>query len=226
MALAGNVSLVTVTGTYVDFQGNAIAGQIIFRVPKTLRNALADQILVPSAYYATLDANGQFTATLPATDDADFHESFTYTVTESFSGGRTFSMSLPSSPASQDMADLSPVPSITTYVALAGYANYVSLEQRVTTAESNVDTTPPTTGITLALQYVSLPIAYLTYADMASGGVTYGAVATVPSVATSAAISGYATTIEGYAVQAQAAQALTEASADGYPHPFVFTGVV
>ena len=224
MPLAGNVSLVTVTGTYVDYQGNPMAGQIIFQVPKALRNALADQILVPSSFFATLDANGQFSATLPATDDVDFHETFTYTVTESFVGGRTFSMVLPSSPASQDMADLSPVPSITQFVALASFANYVQLEQRVTAAEANVDTTPPVTGITLALQYVSLPIAYLTYADMASNGVSYGNVATVPAVATSAAIGAYATTIQGFASQAQAAQALAEAAEVRDPHPFVFTG--
>lgn len=226
MPLAGNVSTVTVTGTYVDFQGNAIAGQIIFAVPKTLRNALADQILVPSSYVATLDANGQFSAVLPATNDPDFHETFTYTVTESFAGGRTFSISLLASPAAQNIADLAPVSVITPFVGMAANANYLSLEQRVTVAEGNVDVTPPTTGITLALQYVSLPVAYLTYSALASGGVTYGAVATVPSVATTAAISAYATTIQGYAAQAQAAQALAEGFEVRDPHPFVFTGDV
>jgi hypothetical protein len=86
MALAVNVSLVTVTGNYVDFQGTPIAGQILFKVPKVLRNAVADQILIPSTLYVDLDANGDFSATLPATDDADFHESFLYTITEGFVG--------------------------------------------------------------------------------------------------------------------------------------------
>lgn len=247
MALAGNVSLVTVTGTYVDFQGNPIAGQIIFRVPTTLRNAIADQILVPSAYYATLDGNGQFTATLPATDDPDFHQTFTYTVTESFVGGRTFSITLPepmtyaefaaetygyytaftyeeATGVSADMADLSPVPSITTYVAMASQANYADLADRVTAAEATVDTTPPTTGITLTLEYDSVPVGYATYTALAVGPATYTAFATAQILATTAAIQNLATTAQASASAAQASQATAEAAEVRDPHPFVFTG--
>ena len=95
MAFASNVDLVRVKGEYVDFQGAAIAGQVTFRVPSTIQNASGDQILVPSTYAADLDANGQFGISLPITNDADFNSTFQYTVLESFSGGQSFSLSLP-----------------------------------------------------------------------------------------------------------------------------------
>lgn len=247
MALAGNVSLVTVTGTYVDFEGSPIAGQVIFRVPKTLRNMLADQILVPSALYATLDANGQFSVTLPATDDPDFHETFTYTVTESFAGGRTFTITLPEPLTyaelaeetygfyatstyedvigiSADMADLAPAGVSGEFVGMASQANYVDLEGRVTAAEAAVDTTPPTTGIILTLEYDSVPVGYATYTALAGGLASYTAFATSPVLASTAAILALASTAQASVTAAQASQALAEAAEVRDPHPFVFTG--
>jgi len=250
MPLASNVSTVVVTGTYVDFQGNAIAGQVIFRVPKMLRNALADQILVPSAYYATLDANGQFSATLPSTNDPDFHETFTYTVTESFASGRTFSMVLPvpltytefgqqtyaywitlgesygeATQVSADMADLAPAAAVTPHVSLASQAIYASLAIRVTAAEATVDTTPPTTGIIMTSVYNSVPVGYATYTLLASSGpATYTALITAQILATSAAIQNYATAAQASQATAQAGRAAAEAAEVRDPHPFVFTG--
>lgn len=218
MALAGNVSLVTVTGQYVDFEGTPIAGQILFRVPKVLRNAVADQILIPSTLYADLDANGEFSAVLPATDDADFHEDFLYTVTESFSGGRTWQTALTTSPSTVDISDLVPAYTGDTFVSLASGAMYTALAARVTVAEAQVDTTPPDTGIILSLEYGSLPVGYADYAAVVAGLADYDELAATSVLATSAAIAAYAT-------DAEAAQAVAEAWAVLYPHPFVFTGV-
>jgi hypothetical protein len=95
MALASNIALTTITGQFVDYQGNAIAGQIKFTMSKTLRDAIADQIIVPSTVTKTLDANGSFTVTLPATDDPELSETFTYYVEESFTGGRSYYITLP-----------------------------------------------------------------------------------------------------------------------------------
>jgi len=224
MALAPNVSLVTVTGEYVDYGGAPIAGQILFRVPKALRNAAADQILIPSTLFVDLDANGQFSAVLPATDDADFHEDFLYTVVEAFSGGRSWQVALPSSPSTVDISDLVPAYSGPTFVSLASGAMYIALEARVTAAEAQVQISPP--GIILNLEYASLPVAYPTYDDVVLGVTDYDELASTPILATQAAILGLA-------VLAQAEQALAEgfalaaaAAAVRYPvHPFVFTGV-
>lgn len=95
MPLANNISLTTINGQFVDYQGNGIAGQIKFTLSQTLLDAIADQIIVPSTITATLDANGSFSTTLPATDDPDLSETFTYLVEESFAGGRSYSISLP-----------------------------------------------------------------------------------------------------------------------------------
>ena len=224
MSIAPNVSLVTVTGEYVDYSGNPIAGQILFRVPKALRNAAADQILIPSILYVDLDGSGQFTATLPATDDVDFHESFLYTITEAFSGGRTWQVALPASPSTVDISDLVPPYTGATFVSLASGAMYVALESRVTAAEAQVQISPP--GIILTLEYGSLPVQYADYAAVVSGLATYAALASTPILATEAAILAYATAAEAEQAIAEGFAVDAEAAASRYPvHPFVFTGV-
>lgn len=248
MALAGNVATIVVLGEYVDYEGNPIAGQVIFRVPKALRNALADQILIPSAFVATLDANGRFTATLPASDDPDFHETFEYRVEEGFAGGRSFSAVLPSAltyadfddhPYSfylsqtyalatglfYDMTDLAPLDTPEPFVTLAAGSQFGLLEARVTAAEGTVDTTPPTTGIVLSLEYDSLNVQYADYTAMAGGLGSYTLLASSPVLATSAAIANYLA--EAQAAQAAAEQSVLDVEALEVrdPHPFVFTGV-
>jgi hypothetical protein len=226
MALAVNVSLVTVTGNYVDFQGTPIAGQILFKVPKVLRNAVADQILIPSTLYVDLDANGDFSATLPATDDADFHESFLYTITEGFSGGRTWQSALPASPSTVDISDLVPAYTGATFISLASGAMYTALAARVTAAEAQVDTTPPVTGIILTLEYGSLPVGYADYDAVVAAIADYDELAVTAVLATSAAIAGYATEAEAQQALAEGFEDDAEAAASRYPvHPFVFTGV-
>lgn len=249
MAFAGNVSTVTVTGEYVDVQGTPIAGQMIFRVPKALRNQVADQILIPSQYVVTLDANGRFQVVLPASNDPDWHETFEYTITESFAGGRTFSAVLPealtydefddltyadylgqtyqvATGTSYDISDLAPAVVLDpTFVSLAPYSGYVLLEARVTAAEASVDTTPPTTGIVLTLEYDSLSIQYADYTAMAGGLGSYTLLASTPILATSDAIAGFL--VDAQFAQGRAEQAVLDVEAIGalYPHPFVFTGV-
>lgn len=226
MAIAGNVSLVTVTGEYVDYEGNPIAGQILFRVPSALRNAVADQILIPSTLYVDLDANGSFSATLPATDDVDFHESFLYTITESFSGGRTWQSALPASPSTVDISDLVPPYTGVSYISLASGAMYTALNARVTAAEAQVDTTPPTTGIVLTLEYGSLPVGYVDYAAVVSDLADYNALETTSVLATTAAVQGFATSAQAAQADAEGFEDDAEAAASRYPvHPFVFTGV-
>lgn len=96
MAIASNVALSRITGEYVDFQGNAIAGQVKFTLDDLQRNTFADEILVPSTASLTLDSNGQFTVDLPSTAETALTPSgFTYTVEESFSSGATYTISLP-----------------------------------------------------------------------------------------------------------------------------------
>lgn len=95
MAIPSNVSLVKLTGEYVDYQGNAIAGSVRFTSSATVRDMLADTIIVSSTATGTLDSTGSFEVTLPATNDPDIADAFTYTVEEAFTGGRSYTITLP-----------------------------------------------------------------------------------------------------------------------------------
>jgi len=248
MAIAPNIYLVTVTGEYVDFQGNPIAGQVVFRVPKTLRNELADQILIPSSFVATLDSDGRFSAVLPASDDPDFHEQFEYTVLESFPGGRTFQAVLPEglsyasfalNPYSFyvsttyqfatgnffDMTDLAPPFVVQPFVTLAAGSQFPFLEPRVVAQEAVIITTPPNEGIILAQAYDSVPVGYADYDALLPALVDYDDLAASVIVATSVGLEGFRLTAQGAQLSAEQGLLDTELVAARFPHPFVFTGV-
>ena len=109
MAIPGNLSLVTVTGTYIDISGEPIAGQVKFTPRAVLRNTTSNVILVNSTIVVTLDANGAFSQQLVATDDPDASPiDFSYFVEEAFVGGRQFDILLPKATATVDLADTSP----------------------------------------------------------------------------------------------------------------------
>ena len=111
MAIDATVTMVTVTGNYLDYLGNPIVGQIKFSLNDMLRNSIANQMIVPSTITVTLNASGSFSVQLPATNDPDVIPEFIYSVEESFPYGRTYTLVLPyTTSGSVDMADISPVP--------------------------------------------------------------------------------------------------------------------
>jgi hypothetical protein len=223
LSIAANISLVTVTGQYVDYEGNPIAGQIIFTLPKTLRNELADQIMEPSSFAADLDAFGQFTVTLPSTDDPDFHESFVYTVSEAFAGGRSFQVTLPLATPNVKMSSLVPVYSGESYTELAAYQAYVFEEQEVTQQEALISYSPA--GVVMPVDYGALALSYLTYTAVIAAETTYTDLLAGPFVATAAAIAPFETEALSLAVQADGWADIAIANAEElFPHPFVFTG--
>lgn len=186
MPIAGNITLVTVSGEYVDYKGAPIAGQVIFRLPTTLRNELADQIVVPSAYAATLNAFGQFSIVLPATDDPQFHQSFVYTVEESFPGGRVWQTTLPENVTSVKMSDLVPAYTGGAFTELAAYQAYVVEEQAVTTQEGYISYAPA--GVVLASTYGNVAFVYDTYTEVIADRATYALLISTPVVAETADI--------------------------------------
>lgn len=223
MPIAGNITLVTVSGEYVDYEGNPIAGQVIFRLPTTLRNELADQIVVPSAYTATLNAFGQFSVVLPATNDPQFHQSFLYTIEEAFSGGRIWQTTLPEATPVVKMANLSPAYTGAAYVELAAYQAYVVEAAAVTTQEPKISYSPA--GIVAPQDYGGVQLAYLTYAALAAGPATYAALSADPMIVQYAGIASYETQMVSYASQAQGYADVAITNAEKlFPHPFVFTG--
>jgi hypothetical protein len=50
MALPDNITLITVTGQYLDFQGDAIDGQVKFYPSQVLVDSAADRIIIPTVF--------------------------------------------------------------------------------------------------------------------------------------------------------------------------------
>lgn len=125
MALSPDLTTITLTGTYVDIQGNPISGSVSFTPQSIIKDTDQNQIIINQALSATLDSNGSFSIVLPITDDTDVAPvPFAYEVEEVFSGGRTFFITLPTgTPDPQDIADLAPA------VSSAEAANYVTQAQ-------------------------------------------------------------------------------------------------
>lgn len=119
MALPVNVSTRTVVGTFVDYNGDPIAGQIRFTLPSTLTDAGAGTFIVKSSETATLDNTGSFSVTLPVTNDVDLDPlNYLYTVDELFPKGRSYTISLPAG-ATVNIATLAPTDTFTQYYSLA-----------------------------------------------------------------------------------------------------------
>ncbi len=107
------ISVVTVTGTFVDFSGKPMMGKIVFTpTPSAVNDAGADRVYMPSPIVALITAGGHMSVELAATDDTDGNPvGFTYTVTEqfdNFTGGRSYPISLPAANSPVDLADISP----------------------------------------------------------------------------------------------------------------------
>jgi hypothetical protein len=111
VALPGNVSTGTVTGTFLGSDGAPARGTVRFtaEAPYVL-DADADAILVSLTHTAELDITGAFTVELVATDDANLLPlDFTYRVQPRVYGLTmpAFSIEVPSG-SDQDLADIAP----------------------------------------------------------------------------------------------------------------------
>ncbi|WP_275463382.1 collagen-like protein [Streptomyces noursei] len=122
--LPESIPTVTVTGRYLSPDGRPLAGSVTFRAPAQLTFPAADVIL-GGPVVAQLDAQGQISATLPATDAPDMiPDGWSYTVTEALSGvpaGRSYQVVLPAAVPLVDLADVAPTdPSKPNYVPVPG----------------------------------------------------------------------------------------------------------
>lgn len=62
---------ITVSGTYLDNQGNPLSGTVRFDKSPVVEVAVDGVIVTPSAIVVTLDATGSFSVLIPSTDDPD-----------------------------------------------------------------------------------------------------------------------------------------------------------
>ena len=215
MAIAPSVTLVTVTGNYVDFEGNSIEGQVRFTLNQVLRNGTDDQLIAPSSIVVPLSA-GSFSVQLPATNDPDVVPNpFTYTVEESFPGGRSYTISLPfTTVGSLDLADLSPTPTLTTtFVQLIDETTWNLLEANIDALDLLID---QVNGTILATgKYWYIPATFNTYTAVENAFPAYSDLQSATFELTGSDISAFVSSAQGYASQASssATQATNNASA-------------
>jgi len=206
MALASSLTTVTLNGNYVDYEGNAIQGQVRFTLNEVLRNGTDNQMVAPSSIVVAL-SSGAFSVSLPATNDPDIIPNpFTYSVEESFPGGRSYTISIPyNSAGSLDLADLSPTPTLSeNYVQAIDQTSWNSLESNIDTLDSLINQT--TDKFLASGKYWYIGSSYATYTALDTAFATYTALS-------AATYSLDGTDIADFVTLAEASEASASASA-------------
>lgn len=110
MPLPPSLNTVTVVGSYTNLDGSVPVGKVTFTPDVALINTVANEIVIPKTLEAILNASGDFSIAIPASDDPDFAPTgVMYTVKEDFPGGRTFGMLVPiATVGNLDLADVVP----------------------------------------------------------------------------------------------------------------------
>jgi len=114
MALPANTTTVVVRGTFLTPEGNPSTGTVTFTPSAWLLNSGANIAIPNSGVSKTLGTAGDFSVTLPITDDPDLSPSgFVYTVAEVVDGvSQSYNISIPGTVATGGtiyLADLAPV---------------------------------------------------------------------------------------------------------------------
>lgn len=128
MALPAEYDQVTVHGRYTYLNGSPVAGEIVFAGKIVATASESRTTIVPAPIGVRLDPDGQFSISLPATDDPDVTPNgWTYTVTERFPGGRQYEIEVPIAAKNTgiDLSILAPVEASdgdpTAFVTLTAY---------------------------------------------------------------------------------------------------------
>ena len=224
MSLASSLTTVEIAGHYVDFEGNAIQGQIRFTLHEVLRNGTDDQMVAPSSVVVPL-SSGAFTVTLPATNDPDIVPNpFTYTVEESFAGGRTYTIEIPyDTVGSLNLADISPNPSISTpYTSAIDQTTWNSLEDNIDALDIVINQT--TDKFLASGEYWYIGSSFATYADLDAAYSTYTALTAGSYSLDGDDIAGFVTSAEAYEASASASATLATNNATGTISPLLLIG--
>jgi hypothetical protein len=224
MALGANINTVTVTGNYVDYEGNAIQGQIRFTLGDVLRSGIDDQMVAPSSVVVPL-SSGAFSVTLPATNDPDVVPNpFTYTVEESFPGGRTYTISIPYDTAgSLDLADISPTPTLSeNFVQLVDETTWSALEDDIDALDVEINQT--TDKILASGKYWYIPSTYATYTALDTAFATYTALTAATYSLDGADIADFVTDAETAESNAEASKNLAQSNSADTISPLLLIG--
>jgi hypothetical protein len=112
VSLPGDIAVITLTGTYLDMQGNGRAGTVTF-APSTpiLVDTSSSTVLGAVPITVSLNSSGAFSAVLPCTSGL-LPSGWVWAVTEAVSGAaqRSYGIALPSTLGSSvDISTLTPV---------------------------------------------------------------------------------------------------------------------
>lgn len=224
MALASSLTTVVIEGNYVDFEGTAIQGQIRFTLNQVLRNGTDDQMVAPSSVVVPLSA-GAFSVTLPATNDPDIVPNpFTYTVEESFPGGRTYTISIPyDTVGSLNLADISPNPTISTsYTSAIDQTTWNTLEDNIDALDVVINQT--TDKILASGKYWYIGSTYATYSAVDTAFATYSALTSATYSLDGDDILAFVTSAQAYEASAQASATLATSTATDTISPLLLIG--
>ena len=224
MALGPNLTTVTITGNYVDFEGTPIEGQIRFSISEVLRNGTDDQMVAPSSVVVPL-SSGSFSVALPATNDPDVVPNpFVYTVEESFPNGRSYEISIPYTTAgSLDLADISPDPVLNeTFTQAIDLTSWNTLESNIVALDALIDQSVdkfPASG-----QYWYIDSAYATYTALDTAFATYTALTAATYNISGEDITSFVTSAQGYAASASASATTAQNNSAGTISPLLLIG--
>ena len=224
MALAASLTTVTINGNYVDYEGNPIAGQIRFTLGDVLRNGTDNQMVAPSSVVVAL-SSGAFSVTLPATNDPDIvPTSFTYTVEESFPGGRSYTITVPYDTAgSLDLADISPNPTISeSYTSAIDLTTWGDLEDDIDVLDTNINQT--TNNILATGKYWYIGSSYATYTALDTAFATYTALTAATYSIDGADIATFVTSAQAYESAASASATTATNNETGTISPLLLIG--
>lgn len=224
MALGPNLTTVTLTGSYVDFEGTPIEGQIRFSIAEVLRNGTDDQMVAPSSVVVPL-SNGSFSVSLPATNDPDVVPNpFVYTVEESFPNGRSYEISIPyTTSGSLDLADISPDPTLSeTFVQAVDQTSWNTLESNITALDALID--QDTDTLSASGQYWYISSGYDTYTAVDAAFSTYSALTSATYGISGTDISSFVTSAQGYASSASSSATTAQNNSAGTISPLLLIG--
>jgi hypothetical protein len=152
MPLPGNVSTLVVLGTFLTPEGNPSTGTITFTPSRWLTNSGADVAIPNSSVTKTLGTAGNFSVTLPVTDDADLQPAnWFYTVSEVVDGvSQSYAILLPGTAGAGGtvyLADLAPAVELgPEYASLRGPAGEAATVTVGTVTAGTAGGTPAVTN--------------------------------------------------------------------------------
>ena len=224
MALGAAITTVALAGNYVDYTGAAISGQIKFTLSDLIQNGTDNQMIVPSTKSVTLDANGSFSTTLPATNDPDLVPiPYTITVEEAFPKGRTYTISLPyTTSGTLNLADISPVITADTYVGLVGDSLWNVLTANIDILDGQID--QALSSYVFSGKYRYFQLGNATYTALNARAATYTALTNITWTTVPSFFTTYQTQTENASISSSASLVTAQSLTTGVLNSFLFIG--